>query len=288
MMTSRAKDGKCGESVEIVEANGSEVVSVPALPAATINHYSPPIGNHYMNPTDSSSPPTPPRATSLPIVVGITGASGAAYAVRVIELLVAAGVETHVAISALGRRLLHDELGLKRLDADALTNGRGGVEEGNRSGVGVGRRVEGHAGGHDGARVRQIGKVIIHADNDVGATIASGSFLHGGMIIVPCSSNTLAKVAAGITDNLVQRAAAVTLKERRRLVLAYRESPMSHIDILNMQRISEAGGIIAPLAPGFYLLPQTLEEIVDFMAGKLLDLVGVPHELKTRWESAKA
>jgi len=194
--------------------------------------------------------------SSLPIVIGITGASGAAYAVRVIELLAQAGVETHLAISALGRRLLHDELGLKRLDADALTNGRGK-------------------------------HVIIHADNDVGATIASGSFLHGGMIIVPCSSNTVAKVAVGITDNLVQRAAAVTLKERRRLILAYRESPMSHLDILNMQRLSEAGAIIAPLAPGFYLLPRTLEEIVDFMAGKLLDLVGVPHDLKTRWESAK-
>ena len=204
-----------------------------------------------------------PTPSPLPIVVGITGASGAAYAVRVIELLAQAGVETHVAISALGRRLLHDELGLKRVDADALANGRGG-----------GR------GGHGG--------VIIHADNDVGATIASGSFLHGGMIIVPCSSNTIAKVAAGITDNLVQRAAAVTLKERRRLVLAYRESPMSHIDILNMRRLSEAGAVIAPLAPGFYLLPRTLEEIVDFMAGKLLDLVGVPHELKTRWVASHA
>jgi len=202
-----------------------------------------------------------PTSSPLPVVVGITGASGAAYAVRVIELLAQAGVETHVAISALGRRLLNDELGLKRVDADALTNGRGG-------------------GGHGG--------VIIHADNDVGATIASGSFLHGGMIIVPCSSNTIAKVAAGITDNLVQRAAAVTLKERRRLVLAYRESPMSHIDILNMQRLSEAGAIIAPLAPGFYLLPRTLEEIVDFMAGKLLDLVGVPHDLKTRWVASNA
>jgi 4-hydroxy-3-polyprenylbenzoate decarboxylase len=90
------------------------------------------------------------------------------------------------------------------------------------------------------------------------------------MVIVPCSSNTLGKIAAGITDNLVQRAAAVTLKERRRLILAYRESPISHIDILNMQRLSEAGAIIAPLAPGFYLLPKTLDDVVDFMAGKLL------------------
>jgi len=189
---------------------------------------------------------------SLPIVIGITGASGAAYAVRVIELLALANVETHLAISALGRRLLFDELGLKRIDADALTKGRGSL-------------------------------LIVHNDNDLGASIASGSFLHQGMIIVPCSSNTMGKIAAGITDNLVQRAASVTLKERRKLILAYRESPMSHIDLLNMQRLSEAGAIIAPLSPGFYLLPQNIEDLVDFMAGKLLDLVGVPHELNTRW-----
>jgi flavin prenyltransferase len=187
-----------------------------------------------------------------PVVIGITGASGALYSLRVIELLAAAEVEVHLTVSALGKRLLFDEMGIKRLDAEALTAGRG----------------------H---------RLIIHNENDVGASIASGSFLHQGMIIVPCSSNTLGKIAAGITDNLVQRAAAVTLKERRRLVLAYRESPMSHIDLLNMQRLSEAGAIIAPLAPGFYLLPKTINDLVDFMAGKLLDLIGVPHELNTRW-----
>lgn len=187
------------------------------------------------------------------IIIGITGASGAAYARRVIELLTAADVETHLAVSVLGRRLLFDELGLKRIDPDALTNGRGHL-------------------------------LNVHNDNDLGAAIASGSFLNQGMIVVPCSSNTLGKVAAGITDNLVQRAASVTLKERRRLVLAYRESPISHIDLLNMQRLSEAGAIIAPLAPGFYLLPKTIEDLVDFMAGKLLDLVGVPHDLNTRWD----
>jgi 4-hydroxy-3-polyprenylbenzoate decarboxylase len=191
------------------------------------------------------------------IIIGITGASGAAYACRVIELLTAADVETHLAVSALGRRLLFDELGLKRVDRDALTGGRGHL-------------------------------LTVHSDNDLGAAIASGSFLHQGMIVVPCSSNTLGKIAGGITDNLVQRAAAVTLKERRRLILAYRESPMSHIDLLNMQRLSEAGAIIAPLAPGFYLLPKTVEDLVDFMAGKLLDLVSVPHELNTRWEDQAA
>ncbi len=187
------------------------------------------------------------------IIVGITGASGAAYARRVIQLLADADVEIHLAVSKLGRRLLFDELGLKRVDPDALTGGRGHL-------------------------------LTLHADGDLGAPIASGSFLHRGMIIVPCSSNTLGAIAAGITDNLVQRAAACTLKERRRLVLAHRESPLSHIDVLNMQRLSEAGAVIAPLSPGFYLLPKSVDDLVDFMAGKLLDLVDVPHELNTRWD----
>ena len=187
------------------------------------------------------------------IVVGITGASGAAYARRVLELLADAGVEIHLTVSALGRRLLFEELGLSRLDADALTGGRGEL-------------------------------VTIHNDNDVGASIASGSFQHDGMVIVPCSSNTLGSIAAGIGDNLVKRAAAVTLKERRKLILAYRESPASHIDLCNMKRVSEAGAIVAPLAPGFYLRPATIDDLVDFMAGRLLDLLGVPHDLDVRWE----
>jgi 4-hydroxy-3-polyprenylbenzoate decarboxylase len=186
------------------------------------------------------------------IVVGITGASGAAYAARMLELLADAGAEIHLTVTPLGRRLLFDELGMKRVDPDALTGGRGQL-------------------------------VTIHNDNDQGAVIASGSFRSDGMVIVPCSSNTLGGIASGISATLVQRAAAVTLKERRRLVLAHRESPLSHIDILNMQRLSEAGAIIAPLAPGFYLGPKSVADLVDFMAGRLLDLLAVPHELKVRW-----
>lgn len=187
------------------------------------------------------------------IIVGISGASGALYATRVLELLAEADVEIHLTVTKYGRRLLADELGLTRLDADHLTGGRGG-------------------------------QLTLHNDADIGAAIASGSFLHHGMIVVPCSSNTLGAVAAGISDNLLQRAAAVTLKERRRLVLAYRESPTSHIDILNMHRLSDAGAIIAPASPGFYLQPKSVSDLVDFMAGKLLDLVEVPHSLDTRWD----
>jgi 4-hydroxy-3-polyprenylbenzoate decarboxylase len=187
------------------------------------------------------------------IVVGITGASGAVYARRVMELLAEAGVEMHLTVSSLGRRLLFDELGLKRVDPDALTGGRGGL-------------------------------VTLYKDNDVGAAIASGSFVHDGMVIVPCSANTLGAIASGLGDNLVRRAAAVALKERRRLILGYREMPASHIDVCNMKRLGEAGAVIAPLAPGFYLLPKTIEDLVDFVAGRILDLLGVAHALDTRWE----
>jgi len=187
------------------------------------------------------------------IVIGISGASGAAYALRVLDLLTEADVDTHLVVTKYGRRLLFDELDIRKLDPDQLTNGRGD-------------------------------RLTIHSENDVGAPIASGSFLHEGMVVVPASSNTVGAIAAGISENLLQRAAAVTLKERRKLVLAYRESPAGHIDLTNMLKLSEAGAIIAPLAPGFYLLPKSVDDLVDFMAGKLLDLVGVPHTLNTRWD----
>ena len=194
-----------------------------------------------------------PSTTPSNIVLAITGASGAIYAQRVMQLLTQADVQIHLTISSLGKRLLFDELDMKRIDADALTGGCGE-------------------------------RVTIYSNNDVGAAIASGSFLHDGMIIVPCSANTMGAIAAGIGDNLVKRAAAVTLKERRKLVIAYRETPMSHIDICNMKLLSEAGAIIAPLAPGFYLLPKSIDDLVDFMAGKLLDLLNVPHDLDIRWD----
>jgi len=187
------------------------------------------------------------------VVVGITGASGALYARRVIELLTAADVQVHLSVTTLGRRLLFDELDMTKVDGDALSGGRGAF-------------------------------VTIYNDNDLGATIASGSFLCRGMIVVPASGNTVGAIAAGVTNTLVQRAAAVTLKERRRLIIAHRETPLSHIDLLNMQRLDAAGAIIAPLNPGFYLRPRTIDDLVDFMAGKLLDLLEVPHDLATRWE----
>lgn len=187
------------------------------------------------------------------IVVGVSGASGAAYAQRTIELAAAAGCTVHVTITALGRRLLAEELGIRRVDAEVLSGGRGE-------------------------------RLVMHSDNDLGATIASGSFLHGGMIVVPASSNTVAAVASGITGSLLARAASVTLKQRRPLILAHRESPLSLIDIKNMERATLAGAIVAPCNPGFYLGPERVEDLVDFVAGRLLDLVAVPHDLDIRWD----
>ena len=189
----------------------------------------------------------------MDIVTAITGASGALYAQRFIQGLVAAGVRTHLVCSPLGRRLLHDELGMEGIDVDAL------------------------AGTKDHG-------VTLYNYNDVGSKLASGSFLHDGMVIVPCSSNTLAEVAHGLGDNLICRAAAVTLKERRRLIVAHREMPLSPIDVNNYKALSDAGVILAPTNPGFYLNPTSVAEVVDFVAGKLLDLVGVKHSFDTRWD----
>ena len=189
----------------------------------------------------------------MDIVTAITGASGALYAQRFIQGLVRAGVNVHLVISPLGRRLLHDEIGMETPDLPTL------------------------AGTRDHT-------ITLYNYNDVGAKIASGSFLHDGMVIVPCSSNTLNEVAHGLGGNLISRAAAVTMKERRKLVIAHREMPLSHMDVTAYQLLTQAGAIVAPTNPGFYLNPTTVGEVVDFVSGKLLDLVGVKHDFDTRWD----
>ncbi len=196
------------------------------------------------------------------IVVGITGASGALYAARLVQLLVAAQVETHLVVSPLGQRLLRDELGMEGVDLATLA----GVEPGNDPPP----------------------HLVYHHHKDVGATLASGSFRHDGMIVCPCSSNTLSAVAHGSAANLIHRAAHVTLKERRRLVLVHRECPLSLVDIRNMAAATEAGAIVAPANPGFYMLPRTVEDLADFVVGRCLDLVGVDHDLNIRWSTRVA
>ena len=188
------------------------------------------------------------------LVVAITGASGAAYARRLLRILCEAGARVHLIISPHGRQLLAEELDITDPTPAALV-------------------------GEDAAAA-----VTLHAYRDVGSALASGSFLTDAMIICPCSVNTLADVACGTGANLITRAAAVHLKEARRLVLVPREMPISQIDIANMLRISQAGGMICPASPGFYLRPRGVDEVVDFVVGKLCDLLGVPHTLRTRWK----
>ncbi len=189
------------------------------------------------------------------IVVGITGASGALYARRLVECLVEGGAEVHLVISTWGRRLIADELGIGKVTAASL----------------VGRETD---------------QVVVHSYQDVGSPLSSGSFLTHAMIVCPCSSHTLAELAAGIGDALIARAAAVTLKEHRRLIVVPREMPTSPIDLKNMVRLSDAGAIICPANPGFYMKPTSIQDLVDFVVGKLLDLVGVEHQLNTRWAGA--
>lgn len=189
----------------------------------------------------------------MKIVTAITGASGALYAQRFLQGLVRGQADVHLLVSPYGRRLLHDELGMTGVDLDVLA----GTSDHN---------------------------ITLHNYNDVGSVLASGSFITDAMVIVPCSSNTLGEIANGLGSNLISRAAAVTLKERRRLILVHREMPLSAIDINNYKTITDAGGIMAPANPGLYLNPQTVGDIADFVAGKLLDLVGVGHQLDTRWD----
>ncbi|MGB0716088.1 MAG: UbiX family flavin prenyltransferase, partial [Phycisphaerae bacterium] len=131
--------------------------------------------------------------------------------------------------------------------------------------------------------VPSLDGIVQHSVSDVGSVISSGSFLTDGMVICPCSSQTLGAVACGLGENLIHRAAHVTLKEMRRLVVVPREMPMSRIDLQNSLRLSEAGAVLCPAAPGFYLRPTTVQELVDFVAGKILDLLDVPHSMNTRW-----
>jgi 4-hydroxy-3-polyprenylbenzoate decarboxylase len=194
-------------------------------------------------------------------VLGISGASGAVYSLRLLELLLGYGHEVHLVVSDYGRRLLFEESGVARLDLASLAPALASSD----------RSAEFEA------------RLLVHPHKDVGAVIASGSFLHDGMVVLPCSSASLGQMATGSGSNLLCRAAMVTLKERRPLVICHRETPLSHIDIENYERLSRAGAIICPTNPGFYLNPQRVEDLVDFVVGKVLDLVHVEHDLKTRW-----
>ena len=194
------------------------------------------------------------------IAVGVTGASGAIYAARTIAALLELGCHLEIVLSDYGKRLLLDELGpdarVERLREFLVQRYGAGVERGSW---------------------------VLHSNKDLGATLASGSHRCDAMVIVPCSMKTLAAVAHGLSRSLIERAADVMLKEKRRLVLVPRETPMSLPDLRNMVACAEAGAMILPAMPAFYQMPKTLDDLADFMAGKILSALGFDHELYPAW-----
>ena len=196
---------------------------------------------------------------SHPIVLGVTGASGAPYGVRLLEVLLEAGREVHLSISPSGQAVLATELGrrvdLDRFDPATLL----------------------------GKPAPATGRLHYHHHKNLMAPIASGSFLTAAMVICPCSGSTLAAVAHSMGENLIHRAAEVHLKERRKLVVVPRETPLSLPQLKNMQAIHEAGAVVLPAAPGFYARAETVADLVDFVVARICDQLGVANALVRRW-----
>lgn len=205
-----------------------------------------------MTSTLNATAETPPVRR---IIVAITGASGAIYGVRLLQVLqelqgsagdASAGVESHLLMSPAGLMNVQHELHMAREEVEALAH-------------------------------------VVHNVRDIGATIASGSFGAEAMVVAPCSMKTLAAIAHGLSDNLIARAADVTLKERRRLILMVRETPLNLAHLRNMTAVTEMGGIIFPPVPGFYQRPKTIDDLVDHTVGRVLDLLGLPQTLAPGW-----
>ena len=196
-------------------------------------------------------------AAPRPIVMAVTGASGAPYAVRLLQMLVERQQPVSLIVSDHGMRLLDTEMGISSIEA-------------LRDRVG--------AAAWDSF-------VRVYDDRDRGAGPASGSALTAGMVICPCSMGTLSAIAVGASRSLVERAADVALKERRRLVLVPRETPYSAVHLENMLSLTRAGAVVMPASPGFYHRPRRVEDLVDFIVARVLDHLGVEHALVPRWGS---
>jgi flavin prenyltransferase len=196
----------------------------------------------------------------LPLVLAITGASGAVYAFRLLELLVASGREVHLMISPSGAAVIKQEL-------DRCIN----IEQFDPRSI------------LPPAIAEQAKQVRYHHYTDFMAPLASGSFLTGGMVVCPCSGSTLSGIAHGASNNLIQRAADVHLKEHRKLILVPRETPLSIIQLDNMRCAAEAGAVILPAMPGWYHGVKTVQDLVDFVVARILDQLAVPHQLMRRW-----
>lgn len=186
------------------------------------------------------------------LIIALTGATGSLYGIRLLEVLrTMDDVETHLILSAAGALTAFSEIGIEREQIFALAD-------------------------------------VVHSSKDIGASIASGSYLTHGMVIAPCSMKTLGAIANGFNDNLISRAADVILKERRRLILVTRETPLNLVHLRNMTTITEMGGIIAPPVPSYYTRPETIDDIINQTVGRTLDLLGVARDdLVKRWEGIK-
>lgn len=197
------------------------------------------------------------------LVVAVTGASGSAYAVRLLEVLVAAGRSVHLVISPAGLQVVRHELGLE-IDANDFSADQLWPENAptNREAA---------------------GSVRFHDYRDFSAGIASGSFQTAGMVICPCSMGTLAAVSQGLSQNLIHRAADVHLKERRKLIVVPRETPLGSIQLSNMKTLADAGAVILPAMPGFYNQPKSIDDLIDFVVARICDQLGVSQKLSRRW-----
>ncbi|RAP76388.1 UbiX family flavin prenyltransferase [Paenibacillus montanisoli] len=192
------------------------------------------------------------------MVVGITGASGAIYGIRLIECLLGGGMDVHLVVTEAGWRVLKEELGWDTT-----------------------RRPLALAAVFSEAM--DAGRLTLHPNADIGASIASGSYRVEGMIIMPCSMGTLASIAHGISDDLMTRAADVMLKEGRKLIIVPRETPLHAIHLENMLTLAKLGVKLIPAMPAFYYGPQTIDDMVNFLVGKVLDQLPLDHDLYRRW-----
>lgn len=198
--------------------------------------------------TSASSGSMTPAARRRRIVVGISGASGAIYGVRLLRLLRELDIETHLVVSRSGQVTLAHETRMKLAEVQALAD-------------------------------------VCYANADIGAAISSGSFRVDGMIVAPCSIKTLSEIATGCTSSLLSRAADVMLKERRQLILVPRETPLSLIHLENLTQVARAGALVLPAMPSFYGKPQSLDDIIDSVVGRTLDHLGIAHTLSHRWKT---
>ena len=214
------------------------------------------------------------------LIVAMTGASGSIYGLRLIEVLINAGCKVHLTISPAAVEVAQRELGmtinLNNFDLQQLSQLTGRDQSTTNC-------VRTMNDSDERPNPTLAGELIYHHYRDYSAGIASGSFLTGGMVICPCSMGTLATVASGQSQNLIHRAADVHLKERRKLIVVPRETPLSVIALDNMKRLAEAGAIILPAMPGFYHNPKSISDLVDFVIARICDQLGVAQSLMSRW-----